>query len=207
MTRKVDIRERRTLFKGRYRVNEITFDADRVAGPGRLMDVRREVFERGDSAAALIHDIDRDVVVLTEQFRVATHDKGPGYIVEAMAGSVEDGETPEACIRREMMEETGYRAGKLTPVGHVYASPGSSSERIFLFYAPVGEGDLVDPDASGLAGEDEDVRRVETSREAFLKALDAGGFEDAKLVVLGWWLRSRPRRGKPAQKVRRTARG
>lgn len=207
MTRKVEIRDRRTLYRGRYRVDEIIFDADRAAGPGRLLGVKREVFERGDSVAALIHDIDRDMIILTEQFRVATHDKGPGYIIEAMAGSLEEGEQPEACIRREMMEETGYRAGKLVALGHVYASPGSSSERLFLFYAPVREADLVDPDASGVVGENEDVRRVELPRDTFLEKLEACGFEDAKLVMLGWWLRSRPRRGKPAQKERRTVRG
>ena len=45
-----------------------------------------------DSAAALIHDIERDVIVLTEQFRMATYEKGPGYLIEAMAGSLEEGE-------------------------------------------------------------------------------------------------------------------
>ena len=97
----------------------------------------RLVFERGDSAAALIHDVERDVIVLAEQFRIATYDKGPGYIVEAMAGSVEEDEEPEDCIRREMMEEVGYQAGKLFLVANGYVSPGSSSERIFLYYAPV----------------------------------------------------------------------
>ncbi len=109
--RKVDIKSRRLAYKGRYKVEEFVFDFDRAAGKGRITDARREVFERGDSAAALIHDIERDVIVLAEQFRMATFEKGPGYLVEAMAGSVEEDEEPEACIRREMLEEVGYRAG------------------------------------------------------------------------------------------------
>jgi ADP-ribose pyrophosphatase len=200
--RKVDIRSRRTAYKGRYRIEEVVFDFDRAAGKGRITDARREIFERGDSAAALIHDIERDVIVLTEQFRIATFDKGPGYIIEAMAGSVDEGETPEACIRREMMEEVGYRAGKLTPISQAYQSPGASSERLFLYYAPVKTADLVDPDASGLAAEKEDVRRVEFAREDFLARLDRGRFDDGKIVALGFWLKSQPKQGKPA-KVRR----
>jgi nudix-type nucleoside diphosphatase (YffH/AdpP family) len=195
--RKVDIRSRKTVFKGRYKIDEYLFDYDRVAGKGRLEDVKRLVFERGDSCAALIHDVERDVIVLAEQFRIATHDKGPGYIVEAMAGSVEEGEDPEDCIRREMMEEVGYRAGRLALVSNGYASPGSSSERIFLYYAPVATADLVDPKASGLAAEKEDIKRVEFSREDFLARVDAAFFDDAKVMALGFWLKGQPRQGKP----------
>lgn len=197
---KADIRSRRTVFKGRYRIEEVVFDFDRVAGHGRIEGARREVFDRGDSVAGLLHDIERDVVIVTQQFRVATHDKGPGYLIEAMAGSVEEGEDPEDCLRREMMEEVGYRAGALTRVATAYASPGSSSERIFLYYVPVRAVDLVDPDASGLMEEGEDVRRVEFSREDFLARLEAGEFEDAKLLTLGYWLRSQPRKGRPLRR-------
>ena len=114
-----------------------------------------------------------------------------------MAGSVDDGESPEDCLRREMMEEIGYRAGALTLVSSAYASPGASSERIFLYYAPVKTADLVDPKASGLAAEKEDIRRIEIPREEFLKRLEAGNFNDAKIVALGFWLASRPASGKP----------
>lgn len=195
--RKVDIKSTRTAYKGRYKVEEYVFDFDRAAGKGRITDAKREVFERGDSAAALIHDIERDVVVLTEQFRMATFAKGPGYIIEAMAGSVEPDEDPEDCIRREMMEEVGYKAGHLTLIANGYVSPGSSSERIFLYYAPVKTADLVDPKASGLAAEKEDVKRVEFSREEFLAKVDRAAFHDAKAMALGFWLKAQPRQGKP----------
>ena len=197
--RTVDIKSRKTVFKGRYKINEYQFDFDRAAGSGRLTDVSRLVFERGDSAAALIHDVERDVIVLTEQFRIATYDKGPGYILEAMAGSVEEDEEPEDCIRREMMEEVGYRAGALTLVSNGYVSPGSSSERVFLYYAPVASADLVDPKARGLTAEKEDVRRVEFSREDFLDRVDAAFFDDAKVMALGFWLKSQPGQAKPKQ--------
>ena len=203
--RKVDIRSRRTAYKGRYRIEEVVFDFDRATGKGRITNAKREIFERGDSAAALIHDVERDVIVLTEQFRIATFEKGPGYIIEAMAGSVDEDETAEDCIRREMMEEVGYRAGELTLISKAYQSPGASSERIFLYYAAVKTADLVDPAASGLAAEKEDVRRVEFAREDFLARLDRGKFDDGRIVALGFWLKSQPKQGKPAKVRRPTA--
>ena len=117
-----------------------------------------------------------------------------------MAGSVEEDEEPEACIRREMMEEVGYRAGKLTLISQGYVSPGSSSERIFLYYAPVMTADLVDPKATGLAAEKEDTRRVEFSREDFLARVDAAFFDDAKAMALGFWLMAQPKQGKPRKR-------
>lgn len=198
--RAVAIKSKKTVFRGRYTITEFVFSHDRVAGKGRIEDVTRLVFERGDSCAALIHDLERDVVVLAEQFRIATHAKGPGYIIEAIAGSVEPGEDPEDCIRREMMEEVGYRAGELVLVSKGYVSPGSSSERIFLYYAPVKTADLVDPDATGLAAEKEDIRRVEFARTDFLDRVDAAAFDDAKVMALGLWLKAQPRQGKPARR-------
>ena len=98
-----------------------------------------------------------------------------------------------------MMEEVGYCAGALTLVSNGYVSPGSSSERVFLYYAPVATADLVDPKATGLAAEKEDVRRVEFSREDFLDRVDAAFFDDAKVMALGFWLKSQPGQGKPKQ--------
>ena len=49
--RSVEIKSKKTVFKGRYKIDEYTFDFDRAAGKGRLTDVKRLVFERGDSAA------------------------------------------------------------------------------------------------------------------------------------------------------------
>jgi hypothetical protein len=116
--------------------------------------------------------------------------------------SKEEDEEPEDCIRREMLEEVGYRADRLTLVSNGYVSPGSSSERIFLYYAPVMTADLVDPKASGLTAEKEDVRRMEFTREDFLARVDAAFFDDAKAMALGFWLMAQPGQGKPKGRTR-----
>jgi ADP-ribose pyrophosphatase len=198
--RNVTVHSTRIAYKGRYSIEEAEFSFDRAFGPGRIEHAKREVFERGDSAAALLHDVARDVIVLTEQFRYPTYKKGPGYLLEVAAGSVEDGEDPADCIKRELMEETGYRAAQLTRIGAFYVSPGASSERMFLYYAPVKPEDLVDPSASGLAAEKEDVKRVEFDREEVLDKLEYGDFQDAKIMIAGLWLKTQPRRGAPKGK-------
>ncbi|MBC7767949.1 MAG: NUDIX hydrolase [Phycisphaerales bacterium] len=184
----VRVRHRREVFNRFFKIVEAEFDQPKLDGSGMIKNVKRLVFERGDSAAALVHVTDRDVVVLTEQFRFPTFDKGPGVIVEPMAGSIEANESPEACLRREMLEEIGYKAGVLKKIAHFYVSPGGTSERIFLYYAPVTSADLVNPDASGVAHEHEDIRRFEVPTKRFIDDALNGRMQDAKLLIAGLWL-------------------
>lgn len=187
----VKVHHRREVFHRHFRIIEAEFDQPKLDGSGVIKHVRRLVFERGDSVAALVHVTDRDVVVLTEQFRFPTFDKGPGVLVEPIAGSVEDGETPEDCLRREMLEEIGYQARTLEKIAHFYVSPGGTSERIFLYYAPVTSADLIDPEASGVVHEHEDIRRFELPVKDFIAGIRSGRFEDAKLLVAGLWFAQR----------------
>jgi len=189
--RTVTVHETKRVFDGFFKIDEAIVSYSKVAGKGMVQNVKRLVFERGDSAAALLHNIDRDTVVLTEQFRFPTYAKGPGWLLEPMAGSVAPNEEPAACIRREMMEELGYRAGAIKEIATFYVSPGGTSERIILFYAPVRDSDLVDPDASGVAAENEDIKRVEVKRKAFVEGCLAGRYQDAKLLIAGLWLAAR----------------
>jgi ADP-ribose pyrophosphatase len=91
-------------------------------------------------------------VVLVEQFRTSVG----AYIHELPAGILEEGEDPEACARRELEEETGYRAGKWTHLASLLALPGTSAHRMHFFLAEElsgGEQRLED-------GECLDVRRL-----------------------------------------------
>ncbi len=119
-------------------------------------EVTREVVTL-NNAAAIVPLTDEGEVVLINQFRYcvarqaqlhsqpSVHKKaeqengkaafGKGMLVEIPAGTFEEGEEPEECARREIEEETGYRAGKLTRLGQVYTSPGVCTEVIHLFLA------------------------------------------------------------------------
>jgi ADP-ribose pyrophosphatase len=70
-------------------------------------------------------------IVLIRQFRHAAD----GFIWEVPAGRLDPGESPEACARRELEEETGMRPRQLERLTTIYTTPGFTDERIHLFLA------------------------------------------------------------------------
>ena len=146
--------------------------------------------ERGDSAAAIVLRTDDDRLLFTRQFRFPTMEKGPAYILEIPAGTVEPGEDPETCIRRELVEELGYRATRIEPIATFYVSPGGSSERIHLFFAEVDAAGRVSA-GGGVAAEGEDIEVVEAGINELPAMLTNGTIVDAKSLVAGLWLQGR----------------
>lgn len=82
-------------------------------------------------AALIVPIMDDGRVILLKQFRPVLEQ----YIYELPAGTLEPGESPLECARREIMEETGYRAEDFTDKGLIYPVPGYSTERIHIFEA------------------------------------------------------------------------
>ena len=191
--RKVDVRSRRRLLDDFFKVDEAKVSFERFDG-SMTPPVRRLVFERGDSVAAVVFDRETQRLLLTEQFRFPTLEKGPGWMIELIAGMIDRGEKPEASIRREIEEELGYRAHRIEHVATFYVSPGGSSERIWLYYAEVGDAGHVSA-GGGLPGEHEDIRVVSISPEEACAALKDGKIADAKTIVgLQWFLARGPSR-------------
>jgi len=70
--------------------------------------------------------------ILVRQYRHATG----SWLLEVPAGTLDyPGESPEDCARREVEEETGYRAGRLVPLGWIWTTPGFTDEKIWLYLA------------------------------------------------------------------------
>jgi ADP-ribose pyrophosphatase len=86
---------------------------------------------RHPGAAAVVPFLSSDEVLLIRQYR---HAAG-GEIFEVPAGKLDPGEEPAACARRELEEETGWRAGRLQPLSTLLTTPGFTDERIHLFAA------------------------------------------------------------------------
>ena len=94
----------------------------------------RELLERGHAAAALLYDSDLDSVVRIEQFRIgALETPGGPWLLEVVAGIVEEGEDPEDVVRREALDEAGCTIRNLSPISSFNLSPGGCSEHIHLF--------------------------------------------------------------------------
>ncbi len=86
---------------------------------------------RHPGAAAVVPVDDAGQVLLVRQYRHATG----GWLLEVPAGTLDAGEAPEACARREVEEETGHRADRLDPLGWIWTTPGFTDEKIWLFLA------------------------------------------------------------------------
>ncbi|RMH59933.1 MAG: NUDIX domain-containing protein [Zetaproteobacteria bacterium] len=175
------IKRREPLYQGFFTLEALTIEHARFDG-GR-MRVRREHFERGDAAAVLLFDPARDEVLLLEQFRVGPVARGEHpWLIEIVAGIIDPGETPHQAAMREAREEAGYEPRRLKPLGRFYASPGASSERLFLFLGEVARGEAVGA-GGGVRQECEDIRLFWVSRREAVRMVCDGRIASAAPMI------------------------
>ena len=111
------------LYKGRlFEINAYNMQVEH-------RKVRREVIEHPGAAAMLAFD-EKGKVLLVKQHRFPH-----GYILEIPAGTLEKGEKPIDCAYREIIEETGYKAKKMTKLVSYFPSVGYNKEEIHIFVA------------------------------------------------------------------------
>jgi nudix-type nucleoside diphosphatase (YffH/AdpP family) len=184
--RKVEIMSRRRVFDDFFKIEEARLRFERYDGT-MSEPVRRLNFERGDSVAALLIDPRAAMVYLTEQFKYPAYEKAGGWLIDVVAGMLDDGETPEQAVRREILEESGFEPTGLQPIATFFVSPGGSSERIFLFCATVRGG--TPRSGGGVASEHEDIKIIAWSIDEFLGRFHAGDLQDAKALIAACWLK------------------
>lgn len=182
----VEIIARETLYSGFFSLELYRF-RHRLFNGGMSGEVRREIFERGHAAVLLPFDPVRDEVVLIEQIRIAALDTSETpWLLEMVAGMIEEGETPEDVARREAVEEAGLIVGRTKPVLSYLASPGGTTERSSIL---VGEVDATAAEGiHGLADENEDIRVHVVSREQAYRWVNEGKIDNAASVIALQWL-------------------
>lgn len=158
---------RRTVFAGRV--------LDVGEEDHQLPNGRTATFEviRHPGGAAVLPVLADGRVLLIRQFRPALG----GMIWEIPAGRLEPGETPEACIRRELAEEAGYVAGRVQALGEVWSAVGFCDEHVALFAAF----DLVAVPAT--PEPDEIIEPVAMPLAAALDLVFTGELRDAKTQI------------------------
>ncbi|MFQ5530215.1 MAG: NUDIX hydrolase [Gemmatimonadota bacterium] len=112
-------------------------------------------------------------VVLLRQYRYAAG----GFLWEVPAGKLDDGERPEDCARRELLEEAGIVAGGLRPLTTLLTTPGFTDERIDLFLATALE--FVEPEREPHEFMEARILGFDTA----LEMVERGDITDGKTVV------------------------
>jgi len=155
------------IFDGRA----VKLRVDTVQMPGGR-ESTREIVEHSDCVAVIAVD-ENDNILLVNQFRKAVERE----LLEIPAGGIDRDEDPEAAVRREMQEETGYLPKKLESLGGFYSAPGYCSEYLYLYLAT----DLV---PSQLYAEDtESIKVVRVPIGEVSGLLEAGRLCDAKSIA------------------------
>ena len=166
----------RRIFQGKI----VTLDVDQLIEPSGLK-VEREVI-RHPGAAVMLAVTDNGNVVLVRQYR---HGAGE-LLLEAPAGTLDPGETPEEAACRELAEETGYFPHRIKKLMDFYPSPGILAEKMHLFLATELESRIASLD------EDESLEVVEMTKNDVLKLSFGKEIRDAKTIIALSYLYSHP---------------
>jgi ADP-ribose pyrophosphatase len=173
---RVRVLSSRNLYRGRV----VRLDLDRIVEPSGK-EVEREIVRHPGAAVLLPVTADRRVILI-RQFRYAAGET----LLEVPAGTLDPGETPEQTAGRELLEETGYHAGRLEKLAEFFPSPGILGERMHLFLATELEKREASPE------EDESLEVVELSWERALALEPGKDVRDAKTIVALCLLRRHP---------------
>lgn len=182
----VEVVRREHCFRGFYRLDRLHLRHRQFSGAmGPL--ISRELFVRHDAVCVLPYDPVRDEVVLIEQFRVGALDKKRSpWLLELVAGLIEEGEQPEQVARREAHEEADLALDLLWPITEYFPSPGGSDERVHLY---LGRCDSSTAEGvHGLTEEGEDIRVHVLSYSEAMRLLKEGVIDNAASLIALQWL-------------------
>lgn len=182
----VSVLSRKPLHAGYLRVDELILRHRLFAG-GDSEPFRRELIVRPRGVGVLLYDPVRREAVLVRQFRVGMIDEPRSpWMLELVAGMVDEGEDPQRVAHRESREESGIEPVNVVRICDYYNSPGVGNERISLFCGKV--------DASsaggihGLEEEHEDIEVVVVSYDDLIAAVENGFINNAMTIIAVQWL-------------------
>ncbi|MDO6404982.1 GDP-mannose pyrophosphatase NudK [Pantoea phytobeneficialis] len=180
MPLKINIIKDKLLSENWFVLRNFTYELTR--NNGEVLRHKREVYDRGNGATILLYNREKNSVVLTRQFRIATYLNGneSGELIEACAGLLDD-DTPEDCIRKEAIEETGYQVGKVEKLWEAYMSPGGVTEILHFFAAEYSEAQRAN---KGGGVEDEEITVLELAFPEALAMMKNGRIRDGKTIML-----------------------
>jgi len=181
------ILSKEVVYQGYFRMAKYCIKHKLYAG-GWSDDITREVFERGDSAAVLLHDPKRQKVILVEQFRAGCLTNQPNpWVIELVAGRIEEDESANEVAIREAKEEANCEISNLIKIGQFVLSAGACDEKITLFAAEIDSHNK--SGIFGLPEENEDIKLITMSYSEAWQALTNGKIVTAPTVIALQWLK------------------
>jgi len=182
----VNLQSRSWVYQGFFKMEKIALRHRLFEGGWGPM-ITREVFRRGHAVAAVLYDVEHQLVGLVEQFRVGAYvARQSPWLYEVVAGMVAAGETVTDVIQRELREEANLNADKLIPICEYFTSPGGSDETLSLFCALC---DLTQAGGiHGLPEEGENIRVLTMPQQQVFDQLYAGHFNNAATLICLQWL-------------------
>jgi len=166
----MDLRERTINTKRIYDGRIVSLRVDTVELPDGKTSEREIVEHRG--AVAIVPLTDSGEVIMVRQFRQAAGE----VLIEIPAGTLGEGEDPEDCARRELVEETGFGARNMTRLFGSYLSPGYSNEMLHTYLATGLSQEQAEQD------EDEFVEVVRVRLDDIMDMIRRGEIKDAKSI-------------------------
>lgn len=179
--------KREILSDNWYTLNKLSYEY--LTKSGKWETQVREAYDRGNGATILLYNKEQKSVILTRQFRAPTYINGneSGMLIEACAGLLDE-DNPEDCIKKEALEETGYKVSNVSKIFESYMSPGSVTEIIHFFIAEYTQ-DMKVSQGGGLDHEQEEIQVLELPIETALQMIKSGEIKDGKTIMLLQYLR------------------
>ncbi|MBQ1612549.1 MAG: NUDIX hydrolase [Alphaproteobacteria bacterium] len=166
----MDFEEKTLSSKVVYAGRVITIEKDDVELANGNLSFREVA--RHPGGVVILAMKDKETLLLVRQFRYPTKQ----VALELPAGKLEKGEIPDLAAKRELEEETGYRAEKWTSLGYINTTPGFCDEKLYLYKAEkltfVGE----HPD------DGEIIRAEEIKIPDLMQKIKSGEINDAKTL-------------------------
>jgi len=145
--------------------------------------------DHGNAVCVLPYDPARRTAILVQQLRApALYAAKQPHFLEAIAGSIDDGEDAESSAQREGVEEAGLQLRALDRVATAWAMPGVSTEQMDLF---LGEYSAADRVGAGGGIDGENIEVIEMPLAKLAAMADSGGLQDMKTLLLLQTLRLR----------------
>jgi len=180
------IHQKQLQYDGHFKVTQYQLTHQKYDGNETPM-LRRELVARNDAVAMVAYDPHSDELVLVEQFRIGAINEQQPWLIEIVAGLIEQDEVPENVVIRECQEEIGCKPSELLKIGGFYTSPGGNTEWIHLYIGKISVSKIAQ--SGGLDHEGEDIKVMVVPASDIPYMLSTGEIRSAIAIIgLQWFV-------------------